>query len=412
VVIAASLLAVLLIVAFAVPARTGVRTIRVPADEDTIQDAIDVARDGDTILVSPGIYHEELVLDGKHITLASQYWESGDEDDIRRTVLDGRVPTDAGGRRRAVAVISVGYGVGRPTEESSVQNKGSEFQLPTKIVGFTIQHGDDGISCRVPIEIAHNIFTENTDGIDYESGGGVCRHNVFRDNRDDGIDLDSATAVIIEHNVIAGSKDDGIEIRLHPYSGPTLNVVIRNNTISDSGEDAIQLIDYPDDSDRKIIISHNVIDGTKMAAIGCTSEGIGKEDYEGASLPEPVIVHNNTFVDNHYGICGGDAMAVVNNIFWRTKKTALKKVDGESVITHNLFWKNGQQTDSSNTHKASMFHVPPQLTDDYHLAAGSPCIDAGVALVQLRGDVHSFEPQHRGAAFDLGAFEFASDDYQ
>jgi hypothetical protein len=36
--------------------------LRVPGNHKTIQQAIDIARSGDVILVSPGIYHERLVL--------------------------------------------------------------------------------------------------------------------------------------------------------------------------------------------------------------------------------------------------------------------------------------------------------------------------------------------------------------
>ncbi len=60
----------------------------------------------------------------------------------------------------------------------------------------------------------------NRDAIDYEGGGGICRNNVFERNRDDAIDLDNATEVIVEGNVI------------------------RNNVISGNTEDGIKIIDY------------------------------------------------------------------------------------------------------------------------------------------------------------------------
>ena len=92
------------------------------------------------------------------------------------------------------------------------------------------------------IDILNNRFTGNGDAIDYGDGGGICRNNLFEYNSDDAVDLDGSTEAIIEENIIRYNGDDGIEIRLHEYTGPTLNIIIRNNTISTNDKDGIQLI--------------------------------------------------------------------------------------------------------------------------------------------------------------------------
>jgi plastocyanin len=57
------------------------RTIRVPRDEKTIQDAVDRARTGDLVLVSPGVYHESVTVATDGVVIRGV--------DRNRTILDG-----------------------------------------------------------------------------------------------------------------------------------------------------------------------------------------------------------------------------------------------------------------------------------------------------------------------------------
>jgi len=370
-------------------------SVRAGYDYSSIQAAINAASNGDTILVERGVYHENLTISGKIITLASNYINSNDEDDILQTVVDG------GGTGSILEIRNV--------------------TTDTVIKGLTLQNSPDGIFPRSKFSLLHCRITGCDDGIDYESGsGGICMHNIFEYNNDDGIDLDGAVDIEIANNIIRYNRDDGIEIRLHPYTGSTLTNNIHDNIIIGNGEDGIQLIDYDGLSDRVFYIKNNIIADSNQAGIGCMDKGDTKEDYRAASIPEPVYMINNTFYNNAYGITGGDNMVVKNNIFAETDLIALKEVDGSSSITYNAFWQNGTDFSGTSPGVGNYLNVNPLFTDatnrDYHLQSQvgrwdptsndwvvdintSPCIDAGDPNSPV-----ALEPYPNGGIINMGAY--------
>lgn len=366
-------------------------------DFDTIQAGINAASDGDTVLVNRGVYHENLTINGKIFTLASNYINSKDGDDILQTVVDG------GGTGQGIVL--------------KIQN----VATGTVVTGLTLQNGSDGISPNSKFTLLHCRITGCDDGIDYESrSGGICMHNVFEHNNDDGIDLDEDVDIEIAYNIIRYNRDDGIEIRLQPYAGSTLTYNIHDNIITGNGEDGIQLIDYDDLSHRVFYIENNIIAESSQVGVGCMDKGESNEDYRAASIPEPVYMINNTFYNNLYGITGGDNMVVENNIFAEIDLIALKEVDGSSSITYNAFWQNGTDFGNTSPGVANYLNINPSFADpangDYHLksqagrwdpnsqswvqdAVTSPCIDAGNMERAI-----GFEPFPNGGIVNLGAY--------
>ncbi|NQT34250.1 choice-of-anchor D domain-containing protein, partial [bacterium] len=65
------------------------RILEVPQEFGSIQEAIDSAEEGDTVLVSPRTYVENIDYTSKNITVASLYLMTGDDAYIASTVIDG-----------------------------------------------------------------------------------------------------------------------------------------------------------------------------------------------------------------------------------------------------------------------------------------------------------------------------------
>ena len=372
--------------------RTVGRALRVPEEHATIQAAVDAAAHGDTILVAPGVYVGPVDLGSKRLTLISRHYQSADEEDVARTIIDGE-----GGD---FALRIDGPGEGEPAQ-------GVARPL---VWGFTIRNANDGITATAPFDLVHCRVTETTDGLDYEGGGGTVRFCRFDHNRDDAVDLDGDTAALIEYCDLVDNGDDGIEIRLHPHGGPdTLDIVIRRNLIARNGEDGVQLIGYDEETARRFRIHGNRIVANAMAGIGMMPGANTREDYTGAPLPEQIVVANNTFADNEQHLVGGARVLVANNILTGARVVAVSRVGGKSRILRNLVWGNTRDGTGGNWKGRDALKADPRFAGPGHtLAAGSPAIDAGLDRATWGGREWPLvsPAEYSGRAPDLGAVEW------
>src|SRR5574341_1948288 len=232
----------------------------VPDNYATIQAAIDAATSGDTIIVRSGAYFENLTLN-KSVTLTAESFNSNDPTQ-NTTIIDG-------GASSLIATITIPAGVS---------------PMPT-IRGFVIQNGQDGIKTNSEIIVEYNYFISAQDQVDYGYGsGGIHHHNVHYASGDDAIDLDDMNhPLVIDNNQMMYNGETGIEIRLQDTSAPAqpIEITIRDNEIIGCNEDGIQLIDYsqPLDSNRRFVISGNLIANCRKAGIGLMPDQNTLEDY-------------------------------------------------------------------------------------------------------------------------------------
>ncbi|MFT7053594.1 MAG: hypothetical protein ACJAU1_001151 [Psychromonas sp.] len=352
--------------------------LNVPDQYSTIQKAVDVAEAGDVIIIAPGTYTGGIKISSSGITIASRFILSNNASDVKNTIIKGGAP-----------VILI-------------DGKASN----TRIIGLTILNGTKGVQCYVFCEVLDNIFDNvDSDAMSLEGTGGNIIGNNFTASGDDAIDLDGPEDTLISGNTIKGSRDDGIEIRNFDYSGEVINVVIRNNIIDNSGEDGLQLIDYPANSNRIFTFENNLITNSEDAGIGLMAGGVTSENLSAASVPERIYVFNNTIVGNKVGLSGGDNLVAVNNIFANSSIYAIKGVNGKSIAAYNLYYNTKGNISNSNIMQETMLNADPNFGSGYHLQSGSPAIDSGTRKFVFDGKTVLNITDFLGENPDLGSNE-------
>jgi parallel beta-helix repeat protein len=289
------------------------RIINVPGDYPTIQLAINASIDGDTVLVQPGTYVENVNFTGYDIVLGSLFLTTGDTSYISTTIIDG----DSAGN--VITFVS--------SEDSTAE-----------LVGFTVQNGYDieggGILCNNsrPI-IRDNIIVHNsTSGIRCQfNANPVIRNNVVKWNTvGAGIYCrDHSHPEIIYNTISENTAGRGGGIYIRNGVGPTVsnNLIINNVAQGSNYGQGGGIYCYA----ASPIINENLIaDNTVYSALGHSSGG---GIYCKASIPliadnilrgnlsgnnigiggaicledcEVGTVRNNRIFDNYAGAIGGD----------------------------------------------------------------------------------------------------------
>jgi hypothetical protein len=298
--------------------------IHVPADYNTIQAGINAAGPGDTVLVSDGIYYEQINFLGKKpLTVASEFLTTGDENHITSTIIDGSMITDS------INGSIVNFKLGEDT--TSV------------LCGFTIRNG--------------NIGTLISDTVEYE---------IIQDRSGGGIFIFNCGAKIIHNHITENHVVDtglpGNPINVWGggvYQGPYVQqeehwVILDHNVVdhNSTGCDSRGAIGAGIAVESSALITNNDI--TENIATGegtAFAWGGGLVGSNDPSLPSQVkfIVNNNT-ISNNQVISPGYAAEAAGAVFEHAV----------SVVSENVIENNMVVAPSGNSYSSGMLILRPQ----------------------------------------------------
>jgi len=350
----------------------------VPADEPTIQGAIDVAAPGDLVLVRPGTYEETINFGGKPVTVASTRGPT-------RTFIDGA-------------------GAGSVVTFESGERRSSQLR------GFTITGGDAGAggghsgggvlivdsSPRVVgNRITGNIACNAGGGIHVDDSSPLLKENLVTHNHQEeciggvgggGIAVVGEGSARLVGNVIANNSwgSSGGGVTLFAAGTPVIrDNVVRDNVAGNNGG-GFYIVNH---SDARIV--NNVVTRNAATEGGGFYVGVGQGD-RGAALLNNTVVGNRSATGGALYVGGfPHRMKVVNNIFMTRRGEAVACEDLRSTEPPQLRYNDikshlGPETSGSCSAAVGVdgnISRLPGFVDvvgrDLRLGPGSPLVDAG-----------------------------------
>ncbi len=167
--------------------------LSVPGDYDTIQEALDNAGEGDTVVVVAGEYTENLRFNRRWVTLQGAGPEA--------TVLHGSINSDGW---YGVSVSGFRVSSTNPENGTGIEMYGAEFTVTNNIVenfNYAIRIENQNIG-----EVCGNVIRQNVLGIAFIESPGITVHdNLILNNSLAGIKLFSRSEPEIVHNTIVGN---------------------------------------------------------------------------------------------------------------------------------------------------------------------------------------------------------------
>ncbi len=302
--------------------------INVPGNYSQIQSAINASTNGDTILVEPGTYFENINFRGKRIVLTSRYYLTNDPATIWSTVINGSTPV-------------------QPDSGSCVIVNNNEDST-TVLQGFTLTGGN---------------------GTKWQDEHGAGRY------REGGAILIQYSSPVIQYNIIHNNlitdlsgvvSTGGGGIRVGDSYPRIYNNIIMDNT---ARYGAGVVLNFTGGE-----VKNNVI----CVNYGSNQYGSGSGIWLNGSFQRPTYIFNNTIASNsslsgYPGIYGFGSVSafIFNNIIWGNTSTATVQIGGGNFTIRYCDVQGGYSG-------AGNINVNPQFADsNYYLLPSSPCVDAG-----------------------------------
>ncbi len=383
-------------------------TLRVPQDYLTIQGGIEAAAQGDTILVSPGHYLENVTLGDKSVVLTSLYALSGNETHIRQTIIDG----NASG-----SVVTI-RGAAEP---------------PITLTGFTLTNGlsnsGGGIFCQNASPLLQNLFiTDNNTTGWFSSGGGIYCSNSAPSLTNVRITGNAATLgggifsnyaeprlenCLIAYNTVSGAKARGGGI----YCG--MNSVFHLKTVTIKGNQSSWhgggIYCWTNST---LIIEHVAVINNSAQQWGAQGGGIY---FSGATGRLDHLTMSGNAATRGGGLAFENTnLEIVNSILWGNTPVEIygsttDEPNGLLIAACDLEQGSGSLPRNSNTKVTLLDGIiaeNPRFVDsdydDYDLQDNSPAIDSGVEKLSIAGRTLTEHrlADYKGLRPDLGAYEY------
>ena len=377
------------------PARAAA-TIQVPADVATIQEAIETASDGDTVVVAPGTYVEVIDFLGKDLVVMSSAGPAATTIE-RPGQLGGLIPT--------VQLIS--------GEPATAELSGFTITDPGGSTARTISVEDSSVS------ITSSILVD-TGLVIVEDGSVSITGSYFGRTVGDLPDViinrssafvagnEFAGAVLRVTNDIAGAET--VHVRSNRAVGAQSSWEIKANAPLIEGNAFLDSHYRLRIEGKAPVVTNNVIIGDQSLAgdIRFKATGAGR------------FVHNTLVSrrDNLSEFTGPRSAVVANNIFVGVGRFGVIECSNNLTVRSNTFWStktkvlNGSCTSIGQDGNR---REDPKLVNgagfDAHLLAGSPAIDAAADRYSVETDAEGIARPIDGdgngvARGDRGAYEY------